>query len=264
MNNLPANTGWLWIKQGFAYFRQQPMEFSTLFLAYLFFMLVLGFIPFAGQVLAFILMPLFTLSFMQGCRGIDQSLRVSPRLLVAGFQSPQAGRLLMLGVLYLIAASIALGVSTLIDDGVFFDIISGQMELNASNVEDTNMAAAMLFAMLLYLPALMAFWFAGPLIAWQNMSVFKAVFYSFFASCKSFRIFLYYGLCWFMLAGIIPTVVSVIIASITGNQTMIVMIMMPLSMILTIILYCSFYPSYKSIFGQADSAGNNGESSTIS
>ena len=190
MNNLPANTGWLWIKQGFRYFRQQPMEFSTLFLAYLFIMLVLGFIPYAGQVLAFILMPLFTLSFMQGCKGIDQGLRVSPKLLIAGFQSQEMGKLLLLGVLYLIAASIALGASTFIDDGVFFDIISGQMELNASNVEDTNMAGAMLFAMLIYLPAMMAFWFAGPLIAWQKMSLFKAVFYSFFASCKSVRVFL--------------------------------------------------------------------------
>jgi hypothetical protein len=260
MNNLPANTGWLWVKQGYQYFKQQPMEFSTLFLAYLFFMLVLGFIPFVGQIMAFIFMPLFTLSFMQACKGIDQGLRVHPRLLLYGFRSPQVAKLMQLGLLYLIAACIALAASTLVDDGVFWQFISGQKELSTKIVEETNMTAAMLFAMLIYLPALMAFWFAGPLIAWQEMSLFKAIFYSFFASIKSIRVFLVYGLAWFAVAGILPSLFSVVIATITGNPNMIVMIMMPLSMILTIILYCSFYPTYKSIFGQADAT----ESSTIS
>src|SRR5690242_5584698 len=113
MNQLPANTGWLWIKQGFQYFKKQPMEFSSLFLGYLFFMLVLGLIPYVGQVLAFVLLPLFTLAFMQACREIDQGTRFHPRLLFFGFRSPQVTKLLQLGSLYLIAAVIALGASSL-------------------------------------------------------------------------------------------------------------------------------------------------------
>jgi len=260
MNNLPAMTGWLWVKQGFGYFKKQPMEFSTLFITYLFLMLLLEFIPFVGQVLAFIFLPLFTLAFMQACKEIDQGIRVHPRLLLYGFRLPAAAKLMQLGLFYLIAACIAIGASTLIDDGVFWQVISGQKELNAKLVEDTNMTAAMLFAMLIYLPALLAFWFAGPLIAWQQMSLFKAIFYSFFAAMKSIRVFLVYGLAWFTVGGILPSLFSAVVAAITGNPNTIVLIMMPLSMILTIILYCSFYPSYQSIFGQA----GDSVSSTIS
>ncbi|PRC93663.1 BPSS1780 family membrane protein [Solimicrobium silvestre] len=260
MNKLPANTGWLWVKQGYQYFKQQPMEFSLLFLSYLFSVLILGFIPFLGQLLAFIFLPLFTLSFMQACREIDQGARVHPRLLLFGFRSPQVVKLLQLGMLYLIAAVTALGASTLIDDGVLWQVVTGQMELTAKNVEGTNMSAAMLFAMLIYIPALLAFWFAGPLIAWQQMPLFKAIFYSFIASVRAARAFFVYGIAWFAVGGILPTICSVLIAAIIGNPNMIFMIVMPLSMVLTIILYCSFYPSYKSIFGQADAI----ESSTIS
>lgn len=263
MSQIPANIGWSWVKQGFQYFKRQPLEFSTLFLGYLFFMLVLGFIPFVGQLIAFVLLPLFTLSFMQGCREIDQGLRVHPKLLLYGFQSPAAAKLIQLGVLYLLAAIIALSVSTFIDGGIFWQVISGQMELTAKNIEDTNMTAAMMFSMIIYIPAMMAFWFAGPLIAWQQMPLFKAVFYSFVTTFRSLRAFLVYALAWFVAGGLIPTVFSIIIAAITGNPNAIVLIMMPLSMVLTIVLYCSFYPTYKSIFDQSASVTGE-ESSTIS
>lgn len=237
--------------QGYQYFRKQPLEFSILFLGYLFFMLLFGLIPHVGQLLAFVFMPMLTLPFMQACREIDQGTRIPPRLLFYGFRSVRVAALVQLGLLYLIAAIIALGASTLIDGGVFWRIMSGQMELTSHNVEGTGMLGAMLFAMLVYLPALMGFWFAGPLIAWQNMSLFKAIFYSFFSTIRAMRAFLIYGLGWFVLAGILPTFFSIIIALITGNPNLILLILMPFSMLLTIILYCTFYPSYKSLFGQA-------------
>jgi hypothetical protein len=248
MKQLPANTGWLWVKQGYRYFKQQPLEFSTLFLGYLFCMLFLGLIPYIGQTLAFIFLPLFTLSFMQACKEIDQGVRAHPRILFFGFRSPQVVQLMQLGLLYLLAAIIALGASTLIDDGVFWRLMSGQMELTTRNVKDSNILGAMLFAMLVYLPALMGFWFAGPLIAWQNMPLFKAIFYSFFTTLHSARAFLVYGLAWFALGGLLPTFFSIVIAVITGSPSLILLIMVPFSMMLTVILYCSFYPTYKSIF----------------
>lgn len=132
--------------------------------------------------------------------------------------------------------------------------------MTAANIENTNMTGAMLFALLIYLPAMMAFWFAGPLIAWKQMPLFKAIFYSFFASLRSAKVFFVYGLTWFAVGGLLPTAISVVIAAVTGNSNLIFMLMMPFSMILTIILYCSFYPTYSAIFGQASSP----ESSTIS
>lgn len=268
MNNLPAQTGWLWIKQGFQYFRQQPMEFISLFLAYLFFVLILGLIsysvsgliPHFGQILTFILLPLFTLPFMQACKDVDQGLRVRPQLILTGFRSAQLTSLLALGVLYLIAAIVALFASTLIDGGLFLQLLTESDKLDPAMLAEGNMALAMLLAMLIYALALMALWFAGPLIAWQKMPLFKAVFYSFFASIKSVRAFIIFALSWFAVAGIIPAMLMITIAALTGSQDAVVMLMLPVSLLSNVILYCTFYPSYKSVFGQPDT----GESSTIS
>ena len=87
------------------------------------------------------------------------------------------------------------------------------------------------------------------------MPLLKAIFYSFFASVRSWRVFVVYGLSWFVVGGLLPMFFSALIAAITGNPNFIILIMMPFSMVLNIILYCSFYPSYVSVFGQpADNA----------
>ena len=65
MEKLPANAGWLWVKQGFALFRKQPAEMATLFLAYMFLMLIIGIVPLFGQILPMVLVPVFSMAFMQ-------------------------------------------------------------------------------------------------------------------------------------------------------------------------------------------------------
>ncbi len=57
MEKLPAKTGWIWVKEGFALFHKQPAEISTLFLGYMFLMLLLNFIPVLGQILPLVLIP---------------------------------------------------------------------------------------------------------------------------------------------------------------------------------------------------------------
>ena len=88
MDKLPAITGWLWVKEGFAIFRKQPAELSTLFFAYMFLMLGVGIIPVIGQLLPLILVPLFSMTFMHACAYVKTGKRVYPNLLLVGFRSP--------------------------------------------------------------------------------------------------------------------------------------------------------------------------------
>lgn len=226
-------------------------------------MLAIGIVPIIGQILPFLLLPAFTLSFMQACRRVDQGERVHPRLLFYGFQKPQVAKLISLGFLYLIAAITTLAASTLIDNGVYWQVISGQLELTAKLIESSNMTAAMFFSLLLYIPVMMAFWFAGPLIAWEKMSLIKAIFYSFFATYRSIRAFLVYGFAWIAVGVVLPTFCIAIIALLTGNANLIILIMTPFSMVFTLIFYCSFYPTYKSVFGSPDTADTTGAPSSM-
>lgn len=250
MEKLPANTGWVWVKEGFALFRKQPFEISTLFLSYMFLMLAIGIIPLLGQILPMILVPVFSMAFMQACVYIEQGRKVYPNLLFTSFRSPAFPNLLKLGVLYLLAAVVAVAASALIDGGVFWDIMSGQKELDAQTVSESNLSLSLIFSAAVYTPAAMAFWYAAPLIVWQKMSVGKAIFYSFFAVQRSGKAFLTYGLAWVLIGVLLPAIISSIIALIIAHAAAVIIALLPLSLILTVVMYCSFYPTYTHIFGR--------------
>lgn len=251
MEKIPAKTGWLWIKEGFALFRKQPAEMSTLFLAYMFTMLIIGVVPLLGQILPLVLIPVFAMAFMQACVQIEKGQRVFPNLLLTGFRSPEFKTLLKLGVLYLLAATVAVAVSVLADGGVFWKAMMGS-GLDPKDLDNAlgNVRLAMIIAALIYVPAAMAFWFAAPLIVWQKMPLAKALFYSFFAVKRAGAAFLLYALGWIIIGIMVPTVISLLISLITGSVTVVIFILLPISIILTVVMYCSFYPTYTAVFGK--------------
>lgn len=251
MEKIPAKDGWLWVKQGFALFRKQPAEMSTLFLAYMFLMLALGIIPVLGQVLPLILVPVFAMSFMQACLLVEKGQRVYPNLLLLGFRDPARNTLFKLGVLYLLAATVAVAVSRLADDGMFWRAMMGG-GLSAQDLEAGvgGMRIAMLIAAAVYVPAAMAFWYAAPLIVWQRMPLGKALFYSFFTVRRAGGAFLLYALAWIVIAVMVPTLISLAITLMTGSINAVIFILLPISIILTVVMYCSFYPTYTAVFGK--------------
>ncbi|MEN3364053.1 MAG: hypothetical protein V7606_1327 [Burkholderiales bacterium] len=254
MEKLPASVGWLWLKQGFALFRKQPAEMSTLFLSYMFLMFAVGVIPLLGQILPIVLVPIFSMAFMQACVNIEQGKKVYPNLLLTGFRSPVFPRLLQLGVLYLLAAVAAIAASVLVDGGVFWNVMSGRAAMDPATVRDSNMSMAMLFAAIVYTPAAMAFWYAAPLVAWQNMGVVKAIFYSFFAVKRAGKAFLVYGLAWIVIGVLVPVIISSVIALLFGKAAVVMLILLPLSILMTVVMYCSFYPTYTDVFGRPEPA----------
>jgi hypothetical protein len=247
---MPARIGWVWVKEGFALFRKQPAEMSTLFLSYLFVMFAIGIVPLLGQILPILLVPAFSMAFMQACVSIEQGKKVYPNLLLTGFRSPVVARLLQLGVLYLASAVIAIAASAVIDGGTFWQIMTGRSAMDADTIAGSNMSLAMIFAAALYTPAAMAFWYAAPLITWQDMGVGKAIFYSFFAVKRSGKAFLVYGLAWIFLGILVPVIISSIVALVFGRSAIAMMILLPLSVVMTVVMYCSFYPTYTHVFGK--------------
>jgi uncharacterized membrane protein len=252
MSTTPPITGWRWLQQGFALFRKQPMEISTLFLTYMFGMFAMAIIPVLGQILPLVLVPTFSMAFLQACVKIERGERIYPSTLLYGFRSPRFRTLLLLGVLYLVAVMAALGASILVDDGSFWRFMSGQETITPENVRDTDLTLGMLFSLLVYLPALMAFWFAAPLIVWQDMGAFKAMFYSFFAVWRAARAFLVYGLAWLLIGVILPLVLTSLVVVLVGGVTVAKMILLPLSLIMTVVMYCSFYPMYAAFFAKPE------------
>jgi hypothetical protein len=250
MEKLPAATGWQWIKDGFTLFRKQPAELSTLFLSYMFLMMIVTIIPLLGQLLPLVLVPVFSMAFMQACVQVEKGQRVYPNLLLTGFRSPAFKTLLILGVLYVLAATAAIGASALIDGGVFWNVMTGTERVDAKTVQGSGITLAMLLAAALYTPAAMAFWFAAPLVAWQGMGLGKALFFSFYAVKRAGRAFLLYALGWSAIGVVLPLLISTLLGKLTGSPLLMMMVLLPMSIVLTVVMYCSFYPTYTTLFGK--------------
>lgn len=263
MNKLPASAGWLWIKQGFALFAKQPIELATLFLAYMFLVLALNLVPLLGSIAALMLTPVFAMSFMQACVDIERGKRVHPGLLLTGFRSPAFRTLLLLGLMYLIAALLASATFALLDDGTLQKVMERKITVTSPEFQNSRILSATLLAMAVYTPAAMAFWFAAPLIAWKRMKLGKAMFYSFFAVWRATRPFLAYGMGW---VGILFAFFFVLglLALLTGGSKLInMLIMLPASIALSSVMYCSFYPGYTDIFGKPDEAADHTAGGTL-
>ncbi len=249
---ITARTGISWIREGFALFRQQPGELSMLFLLYMLLMFSLSLIPMVGQLLPLLLVPAFSMAFMQACVEIEAGRKVTPRLLLTAFRSPALGTVLQLGAFYLLAAIGAVLASSLIDGGVFWKLMSGQLAPDDEGVQVANLPLALLFSALVYLPAAMAFWHAAPLAVWQRMGLFKAIFYSFFAVRRCGKAYIAYALGWVLVGIALPAVISAVLGWLLGKNIVTVMLLMPLSVILTLVMDGSFYPTYTGVFDRPE------------
>ena len=56
MNSITAKTGFTWIVNGYGIFRQRPFLLTNLFFGYMISLMVLGIIPFIGQILPIVVM----------------------------------------------------------------------------------------------------------------------------------------------------------------------------------------------------------------
>ncbi len=243
MSAIPAKTGWAWLKQGMALFRKQPAALTTLLFANVLFSFAIGAVPVLGQIIAVILIPSFSMSFMQACLMIEHGQRVTPAVLLTGFRKPAVINLCKIGLAYLAA----IGLLTLLAYVTMGDWLWKQAATSPANppVMDGSQALGVMLIAMLQIATVMVLCFAAPLAYWQKMPPAKSIFYSFFAVVRSARVFLVMLLAWFgifMAATIVPRIVF-------GNTAIGWVMITWLGFLFILLLQCAMYAGYRQIFG---------------
>lgn len=244
MNKLPASTGWLWIKQGFALFMKQPAGLTMLVIAYSFLMQLLSIIPWVGPVAAMILTPVFCIGFMRAYQGVESQQRVTLAVLFDGFRSPALPRLITLGALYLAAMAVMMGIFALNLGDVAMQVQKHQMTPEAA-LQQVNFGALLFWLLVIGVPAGMAYLLSPMLIYWQQMKVGKALFYSFFTIWRSLRAYLVFQLCWVMIFMLVVQILAMIFGPST-TQLLVRALLFPVALVL---YQCASYACYKQFFG---------------
>ena len=156
---VPAKTGYVWFRQGIWLFRRNPLAFLTLFFAYLLAMTAISLIPIIGGVLPLMLIPGIAVGFMSACRDTIAGKPVLPTILVDGFRAyggQVAKRLLLLGVLYIIAMAVVLMGSALADGGTLLHLMISGESMQPEAIVNSDIPFAVLTALAAVTPLTVA------------------------------------------------------------------------------------------------------------
>lgn len=248
---VPASNGWLWLRRGFGFFGRAPLAWTLIAVSYWMLVSIVGLLPYLGLVAVMIATPAFAVSFMAMCRELERGRPLELRLLFAGFRR-NLGALAMLGGAYLLAILGILVASQLFDGGLLMRWMLAGKALPRDEASGDALAIAAIAAFVLFVPVIMAFWFAPVLVAWHGMPAPKALFFSFFAALRNWRAFLVYGSAAVLVAGVVPGVAFSLLALAARGAQGAGGLMSVLALVVVVILlptlYASFYASYRDVF----------------
>ncbi len=229
-----AANGWRWIVGGFLFFRQNPVIWIVLFLAYLLVGMTLSIVPVIGPIILNLLAPVFMAGFMLGCRALDLGEDLEINHLFAGFKQNTA-QLITVGGIYLAGMIMVVGVILFAGGGdaltalLNHDAAQQRAAVSASAREGFLLASLLGLACLL--PLVMAYWFAPALVLFHDMKAVAAMKLSLAACWRNWRSFLVYSL---------ASMALLLLAALPFGLGLLVMIPT---------MTASLYVSYKDIFG---------------
>ncbi len=258
---VPAKTGYAWYRQGIWLFRRNPLAFLTIFSTYLLAMWLVSKIPLLGGVLPLAFIPGVAVGFMAACRDTVAGKAVLPTVLIDGFHSYgglAARRLLKLGALYVVAIVLVFAASALVDGGTLFTLMLGTVD-KAPPTPGPEVPLGGLVALACYVPVAMLFWFAPVLAAWHDVPPVKAMFFSVVSCWRNRGAFIVYAALWFATMTLTSIVVSLVMDAL-GAGAFVVVALFPVTIMLTTMLYCSFYATYRGCFGAEQPSPANGNS----
>jgi hypothetical protein len=257
--SLPALAGWRWVRDGWMLFRKQPMAFFTWAMFVSLILMVASVTPPIGPLLFVVLMPTATLLSLSAARHAEQGQKIllgtwiSPLRIAGVFK-----RLLGMGALYVVFCLI-LGLIAFMPFSA--EVTEALKSVTASNdllplLEAVRTPMA-IFAVLYVLMAAI-FWYAPALVGWHTIPMTRALFYSGIACWRNKLAFVVYGLSWLGIFLAIDTALSAL--SMLGlPKSLSATIQVPINVVASAVLYCSFYTSFVSVFNTQQEAVSDSE-----
>ena len=248
-----AGHGWTWIVQGFALFRRSPAVWVALLLVLYLATKLLAVIPLLGVIFA-LLLPVFIVGLMEGCRALEHGSSLQPGHLLSGFRH-NAAQIVTIGGVFLVGNLVVMMVVLGLGGDAMATVVkamAAKTQLTPQAVEELRGPArtvgqAMLAGMLVSLPLLMAVWYAPLLVYFHDQGPIAAMKSSFMACVKNAVPMLVYG-----LAIIVGMFIAMPFGMALGQYDLALWLLAP-------VLVPSLYTSYKDIFlaGTAPQTGTD-------
>ena len=175
-----ASHGWMWIIQGFALFRKNPPTWIALIAILFAATKLLALLPVLGIVFV-LLMPVFIVGLMEGCRALERGEALQLGHLATGFRR-NAAQLVTIGGVSLVG-NLAVMMIVFSLGGEAMSMISKTLSQGTPPTPpspETQAAAAMvaralLVGTLVSVPLLMALWYAPLLVHFHDAGALSAM-----------------------------------------------------------------------------------------
>lgn len=245
---LPFRSGWSWIQEGGRIFRQQPLAMFFWGLLTSLFITISSAIPIIGQMVLIAATPVLTFITLCACRNISKGRQMMPGMWLEPLRDKAVRRrLFRLGLAYLGCCMIAGFISTLPFLGQLSTAIGDGSNIDPAVLFDALLPPLITFA-ILYILISALFWHAPALTGWHGIRLVQALFYSMVACWRNKWPFLLYGVSWGAIFVAVQTSGS-LLTSLGLPAEVVQLVLMPVNIVVVAILYCSFYPTYMSVFG---------------
>lgn len=172
-----AANGWIWIKQGFALFRQNPVLWVVLVMIGMTGLILVASVPVLGDPLATLLFPVLLAGLMVGCRAQEKGEVLELAHLFTGFRQ-NTTQLVTLGGINLVSQLLILGLMTITGGAALVSLM-----MNTQPAADPSAVAATLagggFALFLggglFALLLLAMQYAPMLVMFNGMAPIPAL-----------------------------------------------------------------------------------------
>ena len=245
---LPLSAGWSWIVQGYDLFRRQPMAMLFWSVATSFVINAGSLIPILGQIVLVILTPLLTFLTLCACRNLDRNVRMLPGLWFAPLKQAGIVRpLIRLGLAYLAATFAAAAVATVLFWSQLVTALQAQADKPDYAALSQAMTGPLIVFGLFYIVISALFWHTPALVGWHRLTLRRALFYSMVACWRNKLPIVVYVSSWAAAYYAFHWVIESLADA--GLAAMILgWCALAVDILITALLYCSFYPVYTSIF----------------
>jgi len=215
--SVPASNGWTWIADGWTMFKAAPGVWIGITVVFTVILCAMALVPFVGMVGQYLLMPVFMGGIALGCRAIDDGSGIEFNHLFAGFQT-RFGTLAAVGALYLAGFVVILVVIAIFAGAGVIALMAGGglgNEPVATGAAAMTLLLAVLVAVALSIPLLMAVWFAPPLVVFHDMDAVAAMKASFTGCLRNMLPFLVYGIVagLMLFVAMLPLLLGLLVAA---------------------------------------------------
>jgi hypothetical protein len=249
LRDVPASTGLQWVRLGLQTFWRQPLAMVGLFFLFMLVLAVLSIVPLLGTVLALALLPAATLGLMAATREADSGKFPHPSVLLTALRAgpEQVRAMTVLGGIYAAGFLGAIGLSAVVDGGLFASLYLGGTPLKAEDLQQPAFQQAMWLFMLMYLPLSMLFWHAPALVHWHGVSPLKSLFFSLLACWHNKWALSVFMLAWggiFVGGGMVMSILGLLL----GGEAALGLLVLPLALLMAAMFFTSLYFTFRDSF----------------